>query len=65
MSLLRFSKNKSLIRQIRNISTLTINNINEQIIERTDYPIKKCKEILNNKTISVLGYGPQGRGIRR
>lgn len=62
MSLIRFSKNKSLIRQIRNISSLTINDINEQIIERKDYPIKKCQEILNNKTISVVGYGPQGRG---
>ena len=41
---------------------LNINGYKEQIIERSDYPIKKCKEILNNKITAVLGYGPQGRG---
>ena len=41
---------------------LNINGYKEQIIERSDYPIKKCKEILNNKITAILGYGPQGRG---
>ena len=41
---------------------LNINGYKEQIIERSDYPIEKCKEILNDKITAVLGYGPQGRG---
>ena len=41
---------------------LNINGYKEQIIERSDYPLEKCKEILENKTTAILGYGPQGRG---
>ena len=41
---------------------LNINGYKEQIIERSDYPIEQCKEILNNKITAILGYGPQGRG---
>lgn len=46
----------------RQITTLSINNYKEIIYERKDYPINKCLEIINNKTISIIGYGPQGRG---
>lgn len=45
----------------REFATVTINNVSEHIVERNNYPLKKCKEILKNKTISVIGYGPQGR----
>ena len=41
---------------------LNINGYKEQIIERSDYPLEKCKEILNDKITTILGYGPQGRG---
>jgi len=41
---------------------LNINGYKEQIVERSDYPIEQCKEILNNKITAILGYGPQGRG---
>ena len=41
---------------------LNINGYKEHIIERSDYPIEKCKEILSNKITAILGYGPQGRG---
>lgn len=41
---------------------LDINGFKELIIERSDYPIERCKEILDNKTTAILGYGPQGRG---
>ena len=41
---------------------LNINGYKEQIVERSDYPIEHCKEILNNKVTAILGYGPQGRG---
>ena len=41
---------------------LNINGYKEQIVERSDYPIYQCKEILNNKVTAILGYGPQGRG---
>ena len=41
---------------------LNINGYKETIIERSDYPIELCKNILKNETTSILGYGPQGRG---
>ena len=41
---------------------LNINGYKENILERSDYPIEKCKQILNGKCTTVLGYGPQGRG---
>tara|TARA_B110000914_G_scaffold221694_1_gene233920 strand:+ start:835 stop:1989 length:1155 start_codon:yes stop_codon:yes gene_type:complete len=36
--------------------------VEETIVERTDYPLKKCQDIIGGKQIAVLGYGPQGRG---
>ena len=44
------------------ISTISINGIEEDIIERSDYPVSKCQDILANKKVSIIGYGPQGRG---
>ena len=41
---------------------LNINGYKEIIIERSDYPKKKCKKILNNEVTAILGYGPQGYG---
>ena len=41
---------------------LNINGFRETIIERSDYPIEKCRDILENKCTAILGYGPQGRG---
>ena len=43
-------------------TTRYLSTLNETIITRQDYPMTKCREILANKTIGVLGYGPQGRG---
>ena len=42
--------------------TININGIQETIIERSDYPLERCKEILNEEVTAILGYGPQGRG---
>lgn len=47
---------------LRKISTISINGIKEDIIERSDYPIPKCQDILKDHTVSIIGYGPQGRG---
>lgn len=57
----KFNKNCSK-RSIRNISTIKGNNYHEEIIERSDYPLDKCRKKLCKDLISVLGYGPQGRG---
>ena len=47
----------------RNISYITVgDNEKEPIYTRSDYPLHECKNIINNRTISILGYGPQGRG---
>ncbi|MBX7149115.1 ketol-acid reductoisomerase [bacterium] len=41
---------------------INIAGFEETIIERTDYPEAKLKEILGKEVITILGYGPQGRG---
>eukprot|EP01004_Peranema_trichophorum_P004746 NODE_3647_length_1312_cov_116.242220_g3191_i0.p1 GENE.NODE_3647_length_1312_cov_116.242220_g3191_i0~~NODE_3647_length_1312_cov_116.242220_g3191_i0.p1 ORF type:complete len:391 (+),score=99.14 NODE_3647_length_1312_cov_116.242220_g3191_i0:56-1174(+) len=47
---------------VRTLTTINIKDHKEQIIERSDYPIEKCKAILKDEVTAVLGYGPQGRG---
>lgn len=44
------------------MKSISIAGINEEIIERSDYPQEKLKSILKNEVIAILGYGPQGRG---
>ena len=47
----------------RNISSIRVNNVNpENIYTRVDFPLDKCRSIIGTRTISILGYGPQGRG---
>ena len=41
---------------------ININGFRETIIERSDYPPERCKDILDQETTAILGYGPQGRG---
>lgn len=44
------------------MKTIDIKGHKETIIERSDYPLEKTKEILSSETTTILGYGPQGRG---
>jgi ketol-acid reductoisomerase len=41
---------------------IKIGETTETVIERSDYPPEKIRQILGNETIAVLGYGVQGRG---
>ena len=60
--MLRNIKNNLKNIKLRSISTININGVKEDIIERADYPISKCQNILKDETVSIIGYGPQGRG---
>lgn len=44
------------------MKTINIKGIEENIIERSDYPQAQCKAILKDEVTAILGYGPQGRG---
>ena len=44
------------------MKTIDIKGNKETIIERSDYPIEKQKQILGKEVTAILGYGPQGRG---
>jgi ketol-acid reductoisomerase len=39
-----------------------VGDISETVVERSDYPLDRVREILKNETVAVLGYGVQGRG---
>eukprot|EP01059_Diplonema_ambulator_P012473 TRINITY_DN227_c2_g3_i3.p2 TRINITY_DN227_c2_g3~~TRINITY_DN227_c2_g3_i3.p2 ORF type:complete len:369 (+),score=161.21 TRINITY_DN227_c2_g3_i3:233-1339(+) len=53
----QFSSNAPLLKAV-----IDINGFKETIIERSDMPLDKVREILKDETLTVLGYGPQGRG---
>jgi len=48
--------------QTRLTHTFTVNNVTETIYTRDDYPLDKCRTILQQEKVCVLGYGPQGQG---
>lgn len=41
---------------------ITVGGITETVVERSDYPPDRIREILRSETVAVLGYGVQGRG---
>jgi ketol-acid reductoisomerase len=41
---------------------IKIGDVEETVVERSDYPPAKLKAILGDETVAVLGYGVQGRG---
>ena len=61
-TLKKFKNPNNLVKSLRHLNTITINGYTETIIERDDYSLKKCHEILNKDKIGIIGYGPQGRG---
>ncbi|RHZ75650.1 hypothetical protein Glove_212g67 [Diversispora epigaea] len=48
--------------QFRRVQTIVIGGTKERVHERSDYPLDKIHELFKNDTISIIGYGPQGRG---
>ncbi|KAK9718459.1 Bifunctional acetohydroxyacid reductoisomerase [Basidiobolus ranarum] len=48
--------------QSRSIKTLNFGGTEETVYERADYPKEKIQQIFAKDTLTVLGYGPQGRG---
>jgi len=44
------------------MKTIEIKGNRETIVERSDYPLEKQKDILAKEVTAILGYGPQGRG---
>jgi ketol-acid reductoisomerase len=44
------------------MKTIDIKGNTETIIERSDFPQTRCKELLAREVTAILGYGPQGRG---
>jgi ketol-acid reductoisomerase len=41
---------------------ITVGNVTETVVERSDYPPEKLRAVLGPETVAVLGYGVQGRG---
>ncbi|MCS7161099.1 MAG: ketol-acid reductoisomerase, partial [Gemmatales bacterium] len=41
---------------------IRIGHVEETVVERSDYPPERIRQILGQETIAVLGYGVQGRG---
>lgn len=44
------------------MAKMNFGGIEETVIERSEFPLEKAREILKNETIAVLGYGVQGPG---
>jgi ketol-acid reductoisomerase len=41
---------------------IQVGNIAETVVERSDYPMERVRQILQKETVAVVGYGVQGRG---
>jgi ketol-acid reductoisomerase len=41
---------------------IQVGDVTETVVERSDYPPERLREILGPETVAVLGYGVQGRG---
>src|SRR5947209_17397394 len=41
---------------------IKIGDFEETVVERSDYPPERIRQVLGNETVAVLGYGVQGRG---
>src|SRR6266478_5226171 len=41
---------------------IKIGEITETVVDRSDYPPEKVRQILGNEVVAILGYGVQGRG---
>jgi len=44
------------------MAKLKFGGVEEQVVTREEFPLKKAKEVLKNETIAILGYGVQGPG---
>ena len=44
------------------MKSFAVGGVQETVVERSDMPPRKLKEILGRETIAVIGYGVQGRG---
>jgi ketol-acid reductoisomerase len=60
----RGMKHLARMNTIRYSSTRCINyglNETEPLVTKNDFPVSRCRGVISNRTISVLGYGTQGR----
>lgn len=48
--------------QTRGVKTMDFGGTKEIVYERSDYPPAKLQETFKDDTLTVLGYGPMGRG---
>ena len=44
------------------MALLNFGGVEEHVITREEFPLKKAQEVLKNETIAVIGYGVQGPG---
>ncbi len=44
------------------MATIDFGGIKEEVIMRSEFPMKKAREVLKDETIAVIGYGVQGPG---
>ena len=44
------------------MATMNFGGVEEQVVTRAEFPLKKAQEVLKDETIAVIGYGVQGPG---
>ena len=44
------------------MATINFGGVNEHVVTRDEFPLKKAIDTLKHETIAVLGYGVQGPG---
>jgi ketol-acid reductoisomerase len=44
------------------MAVIDFGGVKEEVVMRSEFPMKKAREVLKNETIAVIGYGVQGPG---
>ncbi|MBQ0769369.1 MAG: ketol-acid reductoisomerase [Bizionia sp.] len=44
------------------MATINFGGVQENVVTREEFPLKKAKDVLKNETVAVIGYGVQGPG---
>lgn len=44
------------------MATINFGGVDENVVTRTEFPLKKAQETLKNEVIAIIGYGVQGPG---
>ena len=44
------------------MAVIDFGGVKEEVVTRDEFPLSKAQKVLENETVAIIGYGPQGQG---